>query len=87
LNYFVFLSAAQLPSSLPSSLPVLTIWGKKDLSTTPAVFGKARKFIRNLQDIALEDIGHWVLLEAKDEVTGMVSSWLSFKSIMIQGKL
>jgi len=68
--------AAQLPSNLPSRLPVLTIWGSKDRTVVPALTSNAGNFIPNLQNIVLEDIGHWVMLEAKDEITEKVSSWL-----------
>jgi soluble epoxide hydrolase / lipid-phosphate phosphatase len=67
----------------------LTIWGKKDASAIPAGFSNARKFIRNLQVISLEDIGHWLLVEAKDQVTEQVSSWLSGLGLspIVHGKL
>ncbi|KAF8238998.1 alpha/beta-hydrolase [Tricholoma matsutake] len=77
---------ARLPSNLRSSLPVLAIWGTSDCTATPAVFKKARKFIRDLQEVALEDKGHWVLVEAQDEVTEKVSSWLLGLSL-VHGKL
>ena len=33
--------------------------------------------IRSLQsDVALEGINHWVMVEAKDEVTDIAASWL-----------
>ncbi|KAF5388406.1 hypothetical protein D9615_000650 [Tricholomella constricta] len=67
---------AGLPADLPENLPVLFMWGTKDLTATPFVIGKARKFIRKLQDIAFEGRGHWVLVEAKDEITDRVGSWL-----------
>jgi soluble epoxide hydrolase/lipid-phosphate phosphatase len=54
----------------------LTIWGSKDRTVVPALTNNARNFITDLQNIVLEDSGHWVMLEAKDEVTEKVSSWL-----------
>lgn len=70
-------SAAGLPSKLPTNLPVLFIWGTSDLTATQFLISKARKFIDRLQDIALEGRGHWILTEAKDDVTEMVASWLN----------
>jgi len=72
----VLSSAAQLSSNPPPSLPVLTIWGTKDLTAVPSAISNARKYIKDLQDVALEDKGHWVLVEAKNEVTEKVLSWL-----------
>ncbi|KAG5639707.1 hypothetical protein H0H81_005890 [Sphagnurus paluster] len=67
---------ANLPANLPENLPVLFIWGTKDATATPVVIKNARKFIKKLQDIAFEGRGHWVLAEAKDEITEKVASWL-----------
>jgi soluble epoxide hydrolase/lipid-phosphate phosphatase len=50
---------------------------------------KAAKFIPKLQDIALEDKGHWILVEAKEEVTRRISDWLKGlgKPVFTKGKL
>lgn len=81
--------AARLPSSLRSDLPVLFMWGTKDPTATPATISKAAKFIPRLQDIALEDRGHWIMVEAKDEVTRHISEWLRGlgESLFTKGKL
>ncbi|KAF8329017.1 epoxide hydrolase [Amanita rubescens] len=65
-----------LPANLNPDLPVLFIWGTQDLTTTSFLITKSHKFIPRLQDVALESIGHWVMVEAKDEVTEIVASWL-----------
>jgi soluble epoxide hydrolase/lipid-phosphate phosphatase len=54
----------------------LTVWGTKDATVAPALINSARNSITNLQVIVLEDKGHWILVEAKDEVTEKVLSWL-----------
>lgn len=70
------MSEAGLQANLPPNLPVLFIWGTKDPTATPFVINKARKFINRLQDVAFEGVGHWVLTEAKDELTEKVACWL-----------
>ena len=73
--WFIFFSI-DLPANLNPDLPVLFIWGTQDLTTTSFLITKSHKFIPRLQDVALEGIGHWVMVEAKDEVTEIVDSWL-----------
>ncbi|KAF8165643.1 Alpha/Beta hydrolase protein [Crassisporium funariophilum] len=68
--------AADLPANLSSDLPFLFIWGTKDATATPFVINKSRKFIDRYQDIALEGRGHWLMVEAKDEITSTVIDWL-----------
>ena len=65
-----------LPSNLNPNLPVLFIWGTLDRTTTSFLIKKSHKFIPRLQDVALEGKGHWVMVEAKDEVTEIIASWL-----------
>ncbi|KAG5648813.1 hypothetical protein DXG03_000162 [Asterophora parasitica] len=79
---------ADLPSDLPDTLPVLFVWGTKDLTATPFVINKSRKFIQKLQDVAYEGRGHWVLVEVKDEITKRVAKWLQgLTSGRLMGKL
>jgi len=72
--------AAQLAGHLPAGLPVLHIWGGKDLSATPGVLSKMRETIAVFEEIELPDKGHWIMAEAKEEVTSAVLRWLSNKS-------
>ncbi|KAG6910127.1 hypothetical protein DXG01_012886 [Tephrocybe rancida] len=67
---------AGLPANLSPHLPVLFMWGTKDPTATPFVINKSRKFINKLQDVAVEGRGHWLMVEAKDEITEKVISWL-----------
>ncbi|KAK0491363.1 hypothetical protein IW261DRAFT_83881 [Armillaria novae-zelandiae] len=68
--------AANLPSFLPSNLPVLFLWGTSDPVAMSIQVGNARKFVPRLRDVALEGRGHWIMVEAKDEVTDTISGWL-----------
>jgi soluble epoxide hydrolase/lipid-phosphate phosphatase len=76
----MLLVAAQLPDHLPAGLPVLHIWGGKDLSATPGVVSGMRETIGEIEAIELPDKGHWIMAEAKEEVTGAVLRWLADKS-------
>ncbi|KAH9988416.1 Alpha/Beta hydrolase protein [Russula vinacea] len=79
--------AAQLPSHLPAGLPVLHIWGGKDLSATPGVLSRMREMIAGFEEIELPDKGHWIMAEAKDEVTGAVLRWLSKCEVKVKSML
>jgi len=68
--------AQGLPSDLRSDLPFLFIWGTKDATAIPFVINKSKKFISRYQDIALEGRGHWLMIEAKDEIIENVVKWL-----------
>jgi len=68
--------AAKLPSNLRPDLPVLFIWGTKDTTCTSSLIQKAHKFIPRLQDYALEERGHWILVEAKEDISEKVGQWL-----------
>ncbi|KAF8969334.1 epoxide hydrolase [Flammula alnicola] len=65
-----------LHAQLPADLPVLFLWGTKDATATPFVIAKSRKFIPRYQDVALEGRGHWLMVEAKDEITETIANWL-----------
>ncbi|KAF9480679.1 epoxide hydrolase [Pholiota conissans] len=74
-----------LDSHLREDLPVLFMWGTKDLTATPFVISKSRKFISKYQDVALEGRGHWVMVEAKDEVTDIIGNWLESLTCSMPG--
>ncbi|KAI3616671.1 epoxide hydrolase [Moniliophthora roreri] len=79
--------AANLPSNLRPDLPVLFIWGTLDKTTTKMMICKAHEFIPRLQDVALEGRGHWLMVEAKDEITERVMGWLEGLMVEAKGKL
>lgn len=71
-----FSADAQLPSSLRSDLPVLFFWGSADPTCTQPLIKKMYKFIPRLEDVRLDGRGHWLMLEAKDDISEGVSRWL-----------
>ncbi|KAH9967037.1 Alpha/Beta hydrolase protein [Lactifluus volemus] len=58
----------RLPSQLPAELPVLHIWGDRDPSGTPEMLGKMREAIAKLKEIKLGNMGHWIMVEASEQV-------------------
>lgn len=73
---FDFVLAQNLLANLRSDLPFLFIWGTKDATAVPFVITKSKIFIPRYQDIALEGRGHWLMVEAKDEITDNIMKWL-----------
>ena len=67
---------AGLSPNLRPDLPYLFIWGTKDPTALPSVIPKSREYIPRYQDIALEGRHHWLMIEAKDEITERIVKWL-----------
>ncbi|KAL1739507.1 Alpha/Beta hydrolase protein [Schizophyllum fasciatum] len=73
--------AANLPINLPADLSVLLLWGTRDRSTPPQAVAASSKFVPRLQDVALENCGHWLMLEAPEIVTARVLDWLQAQGL------
>ncbi|KAF8138944.1 Alpha/Beta hydrolase protein [Boletus edulis] len=67
---------AALPSNLRSDLPVLFIYGTKDVTCPPVAVQNSQKFIDQLKVVPLSGIGHWVMVEASQTVTETILQWL-----------
>jgi pimeloyl-ACP methyl ester carboxylesterase len=68
---------AELRGHLPATLPVLHVWGGKDpTATTGTVLPRMRETIPKLEAIELPGKGHWIMAQAREEVTGAVLRWL-----------
>jgi len=76
--------AAKLPSSLREDVPVLFIYGSKDPSCNLRQVQRSLRFIPQMQQICLEDKGHWLMIECQDEVTNIVARWIQ-QRVLIQG--
>jgi soluble epoxide hydrolase/lipid-phosphate phosphatase len=80
--------AAQLPDQLPANLPVLHIWGTKDMAATPRALTKMRVLIPRLEVKELQKEGHWIMVQSKrDEVTRAVLDWLTKLDAIVPSKL
>jgi len=69
-------TAQGLPDELRSDIPFLFIWGTEDATALPFAIIKSKKYVSKYQDIALEGRGHWLMVEAKDEITENIMKWL-----------
>jgi pimeloyl-ACP methyl ester carboxylesterase len=67
---------ANLGTKLPDDLPVLYIWGTLETVVTPSVIDKAKNFIKLYEVVTLEGRGHWLMVEAKDEITDRIANWV-----------
>lgn len=46
-----------------------------------------REMMAGFEEIELPDKGHWIMAEAKDEVTGAVLRWLSKCEVKVKSML
>ena len=80
-SYFGSCIAAGFQGSMPDDLPVLYLWGTKDPTTTPESLKVSRMMIPKLKDISFEGVGHWIMVDAKEEVIKNVEGWLDELSL------
>ncbi len=68
----------QLESAMPalSDLPIKLIWGMRDWCFRPSCLQQLMQFWPHADVSKLEQAGHWVTEEAKDEVLDLVSDFL-----------
>ena len=57
------------------------------MTALPFAITKSREYIPRYQDIALEGRRHWLMLEAKDEITENILKWLEGLSFQCLEKL
>ncbi|KAG8826983.1 hypothetical protein FRC19_006221 [Serendipita sp. 401] len=58
------------------NLPVLFMFGTKDSTCPKGFVDRMSVFVRDLKVVTLEDVGHWVLIEAKERTTEEVLNFL-----------
>jgi len=66
-----------VPTEFPQTIPVLLVFGTKDPTCPSSYVERMPALVKNLSVVALLDKGHWVLVEAKNEVTNAVLHWLA----------
>lgn len=79
----VYQSTAELPEKptiFPSHFPVLLLWGTEDTTCAQFLVKKAYGQIPHMHDQPCQGKGHWLMIESSDEVTNIVSEWLSTKN-------
>ena len=80
----IHILAANLGPNLPDDLPVLFLQGTLDTVTT-SLIDKAGNFVKLYETVKLEGRGHWLMIEAKDEVTDKIANWLDGLTLRSQG--
>ncbi|QRV72984.1 epoxide hydrolase [Ceratobasidium sp. AG-Ba] len=68
--------AGNLPSSLPPNLPALFFWPRSDPTCQPLHVQRMHKFVPSIEIVELAGKGHWLMVEARTEVTTKVSEWV-----------
>lgn len=76
LPYSSSIAAASLPSTLRPDLPVLFLWGTVDPILAPGQIHRVRKNVPGLRDFAFEGVGHWLMVECRQDVADRVTEWL-----------
>jgi soluble epoxide hydrolase / lipid-phosphate phosphatase len=66
----------------PDDIPVLFIYGTKDPTSTPEKLSHTRKLIPTYEEVKLEGVGHWVMLQAREEMTQAVLTWLGAHQLL-----
>ncbi|KAH9983558.1 alpha/beta-hydrolase [Russula compacta] len=78
--------AAQLPGHLPATLPVLLIWGADDPTVASGPVSRMREVTPRFEEIKLPG-RHWIMAQARDEVTEAVLRWLAKLDVGAVSKL
>ncbi|MEM8944790.1 MAG: alpha/beta fold hydrolase [Planctomycetota bacterium] len=70
---------SQIERGLPSlaEMPQLLVWGMQDWCFTPACLDKFVDYWPDAQVHRLEDVGHWVVEDAPEQVEQLVAEWLA----------
>ncbi|KAF8709508.1 Ndr family, partial [Rhizoctonia solani] len=66
----------KLGSSLPPSLPALFFWPRSDPTCQPLHVQRMRKFVPSIEVVELAGKGHWLMVEAREQVTNKVIEWV-----------
>ncbi|CAE6510651.1 unnamed protein product [Rhizoctonia solani] len=66
----------KLPSSLPPTLPALFFWPRADPTCQPLHVKRMRKFVPSIEVVELAGKGHWLMVEAREQVTSKVIEWV-----------
>ncbi|NOY42563.1 MAG: alpha/beta fold hydrolase [Planctomycetes bacterium] len=69
----------QIEAGLPTlaNMPTQLIWGMRDWCFTPECLDKFCSYWPQAEVHRLEDVGHWVVEDAPDQVETLLSDWLA----------
>ncbi|KAG9120052.1 hypothetical protein FRC07_004620, partial [Ceratobasidium sp. 392] len=68
--------AGNLPSSLSPNLPALFFWPRSDPTCQALDVRRMRKFVPSVEIVELPGKGHWLMVEARTEITAKVGEWV-----------
>ncbi|EJD53981.1 epoxide hydrolase [Auricularia subglabra TFB-10046 SS5] len=66
-----------LPVELPSDKPIHFIYGTEDPACAERAVKASLKFAPHMSQVRLDGRGHWIMVEAKDEVTQSIISFVN----------
>lgn len=76
---------SEIEQGLPQlePLPKLLIWGMRDWCFTPACLEKLVEYWPKADVHRLDDVGHWVVEDAPEQVESIVSDWLEKTAVPV----
>ncbi|KZW04380.1 alpha/beta-hydrolase [Exidia glandulosa HHB12029] len=75
-----------LPSKLPQDIPILLLYGSEDIASSERAAKASKRFAPQTAIVRMEGRGHWLMVEAKDEVTERVIAFVN-NVVGAKGKL
>lgn len=60
-----------------TAVPTLLIWGEADKAFLPSFIDHMDEYGTNVRIVRLDDVGHWVMMEAPDRVNGALTDFLA----------
>ncbi|KZT42976.1 epoxide hydrolase [Sistotremastrum suecicum HHB10207 ss-3] len=69
------------PLVLPAHLPWMLIWGTLDDTCTTKHVANTKKWVPQLEDVRVENAGHWLMVENSEFVTGKIAGFIRAKVV------
>ena len=76
LNY----KEARFPNN-PVNVPTLMVWGVKDTALSKETAAMSARYFKDFTLKYIEDAGHWVQMEAPEQVIKYIKHFLEWKGI------
>lgn len=68
---------SSLPAKLPQEKPILFLYGTEDFASSERAAKASQRFAPQMTIVRMEGRGHWLMVEAKDEVTERVTAFVN----------
>ena len=76
LNVLTSLKVGNVPKKFLPDLPVITIIGDDDLIKHQLALDASPGTVPQGKVVVIPGVGHWLMVEAKDEILKVLTSWL-----------